>query len=186
MIKINNVSFSYGNEEVIKDFSRDFKKGKTYAIMGKSGIGKTTLLRLIADLEKPKKGTIEGIENEKKTFIFQENRLLPWLTVNENLEYVTKDKEKIEKALFETGLLEHKDKKESELSGGMARRAAIARALAYGGDVFFIDEPLYGLDKETAHGILEILKKVLKGKTAFVITHSQNEAEFLANEIILL
>ncbi len=186
MININNLSLSYGEEKLFESVSVSLKKGITYAIMGKSGVGKTTLLRLLAGLEKPQSGSVTGLEHEKKSFIFQENRLLPWLTVEENLFFITADKDKINEALKATALSQHRDKKENELSGGMARRAAIARALAFGGDVFFIDEPLYGLDIKTSDGILEIIRNAVQGKSAFVITHSPEGAFYLADELIFI
>ena len=83
-------------------------------------------------------------------------------------------------------LIADKDKKVSQLSGGMARRTAIARATAFDGDIFFIDEPLYGLDAKTSQGILEMIKSTVKNKTAFIITHSPEEAFFLADRIIFI
>ena len=186
MIEVNNISFSFGNDKIISDLSIHLEEGKTYCIMGKSGIGKTTLMKLLAGLLKAESGKITGTEKLKKSFIFQENRLLPWLSVYENIKYITDDEEKITKALRDTSLLDEKDKSADELSGGMARRLAIARATAFDGDVFFIDEPLYGLDIKTSQGILELIKKTVENKTSFIITHSPEEAFFLADEIIFL
>lgn len=186
MIEIKNISFSFGNNKIISDLSLEIKEGKTYCIMGKSGVGKTTLLKLIAGIIKPDNGKILGTEKLKKSFIFQENRLLPWLSVYENMKYVTGDESKITEALNDTSLLSEKNKMPDELSGGMARRAAIARATAVNGDIFFIDEPLYGLDVKTSQGILELIKNTVKNKTALVITHSPEEAFFLADKIIFI
>lgn len=186
MIELKNISFSFGKDKIISDLSLRLEEGKTYCIMGKSGVGKTTLMKLIAGLLKPDAGEIKGTEKIKKSFIFQENRLLHWLSVYENIKYITDDEEKITKALQDTSLLSEKDKTADELSGGMARRAAIARATAYDGDAFFIDEPLYGLDVKTSQGILELIKKTVEKKTAFIITHSPEETFYLADEIIFL
>lgn len=186
MIEIKNISFSFGNNKIISDLSLEIKEGKTYCIMGKSGVGKTTLLKLIAGLLKSDNGEILGTEQLKKSFIFQENRLLPWLSVYENMKYVTGDESKITEALNDTSLLSEKNKMPDELSGGMARRAAIARATAVNGDIFFIDEPLYGLDVKTSQGILELIKNTVKNKTALIITHSPEEAFFLADKIIFI
>lgn len=154
--------------------------------MGKSGVGKTTLLRLLSCVLKSEKGKIVYNEDVKKSFVFQENRLIPWMSAYDNLKYVTNDENAIKSALIETSLLEEKDNKSNELSGGMARRLSIARAIAFGGDVFFIDEPLYGLDVKTSEGILELIKNTLKNKTAVIITHSPEEAFFLSDKIIFL
>lgn len=186
MIKINNISFSFDNEKIISDLSFDIEEGKTYCMMGKSGVGKTTLLKLVAGLLKSDNGEICGTEQLKKSFIFQEDRLLPWMSVYENIKYVTSDEDKIIKALKNTSLLSDKNKMPSELSGGMARRASIARATAFDGDIFFIDEPLYGLDVKTSLGILELIKNTVKNKTALIITHNPEEAFYLADKIIFL
>ncbi len=186
MIEIKNISFSFGNNKIISDLSLEIEEGKTYCIMGKSGVGKTTLLKLIAGLLKPDNGEIIGPEILKKSFIFQENRLLPSLSIYENIKYVTADEEKISKALQDTSLLSEKNKMTDELSGGMARRVAIARATAFDGDIFFIDEPLYGLDVKTSKGILELIKNTVKNKTAIIITHSPEEAFYLSDKIIFL
>ena len=186
MIQINNISFSFGSNKIIQDLSFEIEEGKTYCIMGRSGIGKTTLIKLISGLIKPDNGKISGTEKLKKSFIFQENRLLPNLSVYENLKYVTADENKISEALKNTELLSEKNKMTDELSGGMARRAAIARAIAFDGDMYFIDEPLYGLDVKTSQGILELIKNTVKNKTAIIITHSPEEAFYLSDKIVFL
>lgn len=186
MIEIKNISFSFGKDKIISDLSLNIEEGKTYCIMGRSGVGKTTLLKLISGILACDSGEIHGTENLKKSFIFQENRLLPRLNIYDNMKYVTDDEEKITKALKNTSLLSEKNKLPDELSGGMARRAAIARATAFDGDIFFIDEPLYGLDVKTSQGILELIKETVKNKTAFIITHSPEEAFYLSDKIIFL
>lgn len=186
MIEIKNLSFSFGSNQIVSDLSLEIEEGKTYCIMGKSGVGKTTLLKLIAGLLKPDNGEILGTGKLKKSFIFQENRLLPGLSVYGNIKYVTADEEKISKALHDTSLISEKDKMPDELSGGMARRVAIARAAAFDGDIYFIDEPLYGLDVRTSQGILELIKNTVRNKTALIITHSPEEAFYLSDKIIFL
>ena len=186
MIKLDTVSFSYGNEKIISELTAEFEADKIYCIMGPSGIGKTTLMNIISGLAKPDSGKISGTEKLKKSFIFQENRLLSHLSVYDNLRYVTDNEEKINNALTHTGLIHDKNKKITELSGGMARRTAIARAAAFDGDIFFIDEPLYGLDTKTAEDILELIRATVCRKTAFIITHSAEEAFYLADKIIFV
>jgi NitT/TauT family transport system ATP-binding protein len=186
MIKLENISFSYDNEKIISELTAELKTNKVYCIMGPSGIGKTTFMNLISGLNTPDSGKITGTDKLKKSFIFQENRLLSHLSVYDNLRYVSNNEEKINKALIQTGLIEDKNKKITELSGGMARRTAIARATAFNGDIFFIDEPLYGLDTKTSQGILELIKDTVNDKTAFIITHSPEEAFLLADKIIFI
>lgn len=186
MITLNLVCKSFGDSIILKDLSASLSKNTVYFIMGKSGIGKTTFLNVISGMLKPDSGSVTGLENLKKSFIFQENRLIPWLSAYDNLKFVTCNEEKINKALELSQLIDDKNKKPEEMSGGMQRRLAIARAAAYEGDVFFIDEPLYGLDIKTSDNILSMIKKMISGKTAFIITHSPKEAYFLADKIIFL
>lgn len=186
MIKLENLSFSYGNEKIISELSAELDINKVYCIMGPSGIGKTTFINMISGLIKPDSGKITGTEKLKKSFIFQENRLISHMTVIDNLRYVTDNEKKINNALIQTELFDDRNKKITQLSGGMARRAAIARAIAFNGDVFFIDEPLYGLDAKTSQGILKLIKETVKNKTGLIITHSANEAFYLADTIIFL
>lgn len=186
MIILDKLSFSYGNEKIISELCAELELNKIYCIMGPSGIGKTTFMNLISGLIKPDTGKIIGIEKLRKSFIFQENRLLSHMSVIDNLRYVTNDENIIIDSLIKTGLIDDKNKLTSELSGGMARRAAIARAVAFDGDIFFIDEPLYGLDTKTSQDILELIKETIKGKTAFIITHSPEEAFYLGEKIIII
>ena len=186
MIELTNITAAAGGKEILKDLNAVFEDNITYCIMGPSGIGKTTLLKIISGILKPDKGEIKGLDGKKKSFVFQENRLIEWLNVFDNIKYVTDNEQSIESALKDTGLWEDRKKLPPELSGGMARRAAIARAAAFGGDIFFIDEPLYGLDIKTGEDILSFIKKTVKGKTSFIITHSPEGAFFLADKIIFL
>lgn len=186
MIKLNSVYKSFNGTEILKNLSSDFSEKTVYCVMGKSGIGKTTLLNIISGMLEPDSGSVSGTEKLKKSFVFQENRLIPHLSAYNNLKFVTDDGKKITEALKLSRLLDDKEKTPEEMSGGMKRRLAIARAAAFEGDIFFIDEPLYGLDIKTSQDILSMIKKMLIGKTAFIITHSTAEAYFLADKIIFL
>ena len=186
MIKLNSVYKSFNGTEILKNLSSGFSEKTVYCVMGKSGIGKTTLLNIISGMLEPDSGSVSGTEKLKKSFVFQENRLIPHLSAYNNLKFVTDDGKKITEALKLSRLLDDKEKTPEEMSGGMKRRLAIARAAAFEGDIFFIDEPLYGLDIKTSQDILSMIKKMLTGKTAFIITHSTAEAYFLADKIIFL
>lgn len=185
MLEFHNVCFAYGEKAVLKDFSFTAKEGVSTAILGPSGYGKTTLLGLASGFLKPQSGKIVPFEHEKFSFVFQEDRLLPWFTALENLTAVNIEKSRAMEYLEKVGLSDSAEKYPDELSGGMCRRLAIARALAFGGDVFFFDEPLRGLDIKTSAEILELIRTETAGKTALIITHSAREAFSLCERIVV-
>ena len=148
-----SVSKSYGEKQVLSNFSFSMEYGGVYRIIGASGCGKTTLLRLICGLETPDDGIITGAKLEDISYLFQEDRLFPWLSAVKNVEIASKDKNRralAKKLLSELGLDKEKDFHllPSELSGGMSRRVAIARALIKNSEILILDEALRGLDDE--------------------------------------
>ncbi len=181
MIDVKNVSKSFDGKRVLEGVSLVIEKGKCTALTGASGKGKTTLLRIIAGLLEPDSGEVIYREKPRCTFVFQENRLLGHKTVLDNILTVAPDRARAEYFLSRTGLLEDRNKKASDLSGGMKRRLAIARALAYGGEVYFLDEPLRELDGETLKAVAELIKEEISGKTAVLITHDEFSSEFLSD-----
>ena len=192
MLKLCDLSFSYGNKPVLEHFSLSVKDGEIVALMGASGCGKSTLLNLIAGLKKPAAGTIES-SAARISYAFQEPRLFPWMTVEENLLAVlaTRDvtaMKRIDAALAAVGLSDVKALFPSELSGGMKSRASLARALVYGGDLFLLDEPFSALDEQLRSSLADVLRKEFKscGASAIIVTHSLAEAEAMADRIITL
>lgn len=189
MLKIEDLNFSFEKKTIFSDFSLSVKTGETVAVMGDSGCGKTTLLRLIAGLEKPQQGTI-SCNAKRIAYVFQEPRLFPWLTVAENLRTVLTDREDTDQsvlhALETVGLAENANSYPDELSGGMKIRVSLARALVSGGDLFLLDEPFSALNEELRHGLAETLKKIFKkrGITAILVTHQASDAEILADRIV--
>lgn len=185
---------------VLDDISFKVEENEFVCVIGESGCGKSTLLNLIAGFIKPDNGVIlvEGEEVIKpsadKGVVFQEHALLPWFTVFENIAFGLKlNKEKNYKAITEkyinmVGLSEYRDKYPSSLSGGMAQRVGIARALANNPKLLLMDEPLGALDAMTREkmriDLLEIWKKTKK--TIIFVTHSVPEAVYLADRVILL
>ena len=170
MLHIRNLSKGY-DHPVIRDFSYSFNDKGLYLLRGESGIGKTTLIRLIAGLEQADSGTIE--KNGKISMVFQEARLFPHLTLLENLLIVKEipDKKEALAVLRQVGLEKDADKYPNELSGGMALRGAIARSLYYGGDIFLWDEPTKELDPDNRDRILSLAKEIAQTKLMIVITH---------------
>lgn len=181
MIEVKGISKSFGDKEILKDVSFTVKKGECVALTGESGAGKTTLMRILAGLEAADSGEVIFTENAKKTFVFQENRLLESKSVLDNILTVAPDRERAAYYLKRVRLDSEATKKAEALSGGMKRRLAIARALAYGGDVYFLDEPLRELDGETLRAVAELIKEEIQGKTAVLITHDEFSLGLLAS-----
>lgn len=181
MIEVKNISKSYNGRTVLENISFTVNEGECVALTGESGAGKTTLMRIIAGLETADSGTVSIKADTKKTYVFQENRLLENKSVLDNILAVAPDKEKALNILKECKLYDDKDKKAGNLSGGMKRRLAVARALCYGGDIYFLDEPLRELDEETLKITAELIKREIKGKTAILITHDEYSLNFLSD-----
>ncbi len=181
MIEVKNVSKGFDGKNVLSAVSFAVNKGECVALTGASGAGKTTLLRIIAGLETADSGEVIFREEGKHTFVFQENRLLEQKSVIDNILTVAPDRDRALYFLGKVGLLDDKDKRASTLSGGMKRRLAIARALAYGGDLYFLDEPLRELDGETLKAVAQVIKEEISGKTAILITHDSYSLEFLSD-----
>ncbi len=189
MIELNNVSVRYGKTEVLKDFTMTVKQGEHIVLMGPSGSGKSTLLKLISRLISPNSGSVT-CKADKIAYMFQEPRLVPWLTAAENVNLVLGDtSETLPEAikwLKLLGLEEATDKYPSELSGGMQQRTALARTLAYKGDLLLLDEPLSALDESMAESILLLLKEYAKEKTVILVTHSTKQAKLFADTIYIM
>lgn len=180
MLKITDLSFGYNDTSVLEHISLSLKEGQILAITGPSGAGKTTLLNLIAGLLPSPEGSITS-NFRKSAYVFQDHRLFPWLTVLDNVSIVCDNKEIAKKVL---GLLfEDEDiltKFPSELSGGMKQRVSIARAMAYGGDVIFMDEPFKSLDEQTKNKTREALFGYIreKGMSGIIVTHDAQDLPF--------
>ncbi|MBE6788559.1 MAG: ABC transporter ATP-binding protein [Ruminococcaceae bacterium] len=189
MIKIQNLSKSFGDKAILKNFSYDFKKTGVVCIKGASGCGKTTLLRIISGLEKADSGNI--LINGKLSYMFQEDRLLSFLTAIENVTCVmdgkaSEKKEKAEKLLSAVGLSGDINTPVTELSGGMKRRVAFARALAFEPDILLLDEPFNGLDPETRQLILKIVSDISKERLVILVTHDNKDIKALSGEVLSL
>nr|WP_315062442.1 ATP-binding cassette domain-containing protein [uncultured Campylobacter sp.] len=194
MIEISNLSkhfFIHGKKiEVLKELNLSVKKDKITVILGRSGCGKTTLLRLIAGLESLSLGEIKFKEPAKIGFVFQEARLMPFLNVYENIVFALKKQEiepaKIDSLISMIGLSDFKFAAVSQLSGGMSSRVSLARVLAYKANLILMDEPFAALDAFTRASMQAEILKIQAGKTILFVTHNIDEALFLADEIILL
>ncbi len=168
-IEIHNITFSYGEKVIFQNYSAVFENSVTI-IEGASGIGKTTLLRLLAGIEKPSSGEITGVP-EKPALLFQEDRLLPWYTARKNIEIISSNAEKWLRLME---LEENVNSLPNNLSGGQCRRVALARVLSYGGGILLLDEPFKGLDPPLIERIVKRVKKL--GVPIIATSHSEFEA----------
>ncbi len=184
MIQIKSISKAFDGKTVLKDVSFTVNEGECVALTGESGAGKTTLMRIIAGLEQPDSGEIIFNKSVRASYVFQENRLLENKSALENILCVAPDKKRAEYFLDRCGLSADRDKRAGKLSGGMKRRLAIARALAYGGELYYLDEPLRELDGDTMSTVAELIKEEIKGKTAILITHDSSALEILADRCV--
>ena len=190
MLELKNITVSIDGEQIIKDFSIKVTAEKPVALMGKSGAGKTTILRAAKELIQLDSGDITAEGN--MALMFQEPRLLPWKNAIENIKAVLPEKEHelAEKYLKQVGLLASSDKMPSELSGGMAQRVAFARFLAYAeatdAKILLLDEPFSSLDREIAEQMVKILKDFSSQKALLIVTHNELEAEMLDADIIYI
>ena len=186
MIRIEHLTVAYGDQKVLKDCSLTVPAGGHVALMGASGSGKTTLINVIAGLLKPDAGTVSV--TGKVSYVFQEPALFPWLTALENVNVVLSDgpatRQEAESWLIRAGLEDCLHKYPHQMSGGQKQRVALCRALAYGGDILLLDEPLKGLDADTRDRVVELLRRACADKTLLLVTHDPREAEALCDSVL--
>lgn len=202
ILTCRNVCFSYhnltGETQALNNISFQVDQGEFVAIVGPSGCGKSTLLSIIAGLSEPESGEVklENHNNRKIGYMLQQDHLFEWRTIMKNILLgpeingtLTKEKEKLAlKLLHDYGLYKFKDKKPSELSGGMKQRAALIRTMIMEPDLLLLDEPFSALDYQTRLVVSGDIGKIIKktGITAILITHDLSEAISLADRIIVL
>ena len=182
-IELRNIRKSYGDQIVLDGLSHVFPGRTVTCITGRSGCGKTTLLRLVAGLESPDAGEILGVPEGGISMVFQEDRLPPRLNAAACLRSVLKkDPERearIDVALSALGLTGEAEKPVAEFSGGMRRRVALARALLFPSPLVLLDEPFKGLDDATRRQAIDFARPLLAGRTVLLVTHDpEAEAPF--------
>lgn len=184
-MEVEHLYKSYGDKIIFSDLSLHIEEKSVTLIRGRSGIGKTTLFRLILGLEKPDAGRIEI--NGKVSALFQEDRLIERLSVMNNLLLVTDDRKRASYLLAEASLDGEEKSRVSTLSGGMKRRVALVRALLTDYDILLLDEPFTGLDEGAKRNMASLLKKEVGDRTLIVISHDDEDCELLgsSNEIEL-
>ncbi len=201
-IKGVHKQFQNNDSATLHDINLEIQNGEFVCIVGSSGCGKSTLLNLIAGLDQPTKGEILLDGNAitgpgaERTVMFQEHGLFPWLNVIENVKFGMKlsglpkeeQEEKAEYYLNMVKLLDYKDFLIHEISGGMRQRVALARALTMDSKILLMDEPFSALDKQTSNQLREELQRIWMEtkRTILFITHSVEEAVYLADRVVIL
>lgn len=190
-----------GRREVLRSVDLDVAAGEIVAVVGPSGCGKSTLLRLVGGLDTPTSGSIRldgtGVADvdERTAIAFQEPRLLPWRTLAQNVELGLPrgtarrpGRERVRELLHLVGLEHAADQRPREVSGGMAQRASLARALARNPGVLLLDEPFGALDALTRLRMHDLLLKIHAAEptTILLVTHDVEEALYLADRVLLL
>ena len=198
IISIKNINKKFNEKVIFKDFNIDFYKNEVNCIIGKSGCGKSTLLNIISGIipnDKNDKENFETIEKYGISYIFQDDRLIDWLTVGENITLVVKKlyskkttEELCDKYLDLVGIKEYKDYYPQMLSGGLRQRVNIARAFIYPSKIVIMDEPFKSIDVINKEIIMNNLKKILEKeeRTVLFVTHDIEEAILLSNKIYVL
>lgn len=212
VIHIDHLNKSFGTNHVLRDFTFDLQRGESVVVLGKSGSGKSVLIKCIIGLIAQDTGTIDVFGQEvtalsreeldkmrvKVGFLFQSNALYDSMTVRENLEFplrrhwIEKNKQTVnglvEEALTSVGLLHTIDMMPSELSGGMRKRIAIARTLILKPEIILYDEPTTGLDPITGMEIIRLIGDIQKkhNTSSLIISHDMNCVKHAANRVVML
>lgn len=197
-IELEKVCFGYNNESIFEELDFTFEKGHSYAILGESGIGKSTLLALLKGFQQPLSGKISYHQTgpNKVEMVFQDLRLFPWQTVYQAVEMPLKIKQAavaereqaIGSVLNNLDIQQFKDTYPSTLSGGQKQRVAMARGLITDPDFLLLDEPTSSLDQETKEKIQDYIlwEQADRGNGLITVTHDTEEAAFLGETIIVM
>ena len=185
MIELKGITKAYGDVGVYRDFDLAIEEGKITCLLGESGCGKTTLLNILAGLTEYR-GQISP--ELRCSYIFQQPRLVPSLTVSGNLKLVCKDENAVREMLSAVELLDKASAFPSELSGGQAQRVSIARAFLYPSELILMDEPFSSLDTALKIRLIDAFVRLWREecRTAVFVTHDAEEAYMLAQRVLVL
>lgn len=183
-ITLEQVSRTFEGRKVLQDVSLSLPCQGRICLFGPSGCGKTTLLRLICGLDRPDGGRVTIPADTRFSCHFQEDRLLPWYTAEENLSLALGGVDTARAWLARVGLEGAGGLYPDELSGGMRRRVSLARALGHDSDVLALDEPLRELDVPTADRLLALIDESLGQRLLLLVTHDRSQAERLGCRIL--
>lgn len=182
---ISNLSKKYARTNVLDHLDLTLPEKGIIGLFGPSGCGKTTLLHILAGLVHADSGNIDGILPDQVSMVFQEDRLLPWMTAANNLNLAFSDVEKTRLWLTRMQLLEAQDVYPDELSGGMKRRLALARGLGFPAKLLLLDEPFKGLDLHLKNRIYPFVRQIAEEQLVLLVTHDPGEILSLTDQILL-
>lgn len=186
-IEIRKLSKAFDGQSVFENFSATIEENRITGIMGPSGGGKTTLLRMLMGLLPPDSGSISGLEGKRFSAVFQEDRLCENVSALSNVRLVADlPPDDIREAFAEVGIPEATGQPMRAFSGGMKRRVALVRALLAPSDVLFLDEPFKGLDEENKQRAIAYAQKKAQGKTVILVTHDRSEIESIGAALLEL
>lgn len=174
MIEIKDLSVKLGDKHIFSDYSVSMPDYGVVFLTGESGIGKTTLLRVICGLTKPDHGSVAGLNGRKISYVFQESRLLDYMTSLQNVAAVS-DEEKARALLNKLNMSDAMHVKARALSGGQKQRVSLARAFAYSDDIVLLDEPFTGLDEQNKQSAARLIGTA---KLAVIVSHDPSDNAF--------
>ena len=187
MIAIDKLCKAFGGKAVLQDFSCELEEGRVTALMAPSGAGKTTLLRILLGLETADSGEITGLSGKRLAAVFQEDRLLDFMTPVDNIRL---PEPKLERAVIlremaAMGLTGCENQPVRELSGGMRRRVSIGRAVCFGAGLLLLDEPFNGLDDAARQQTADYILRHRSGAAILCVTHDREDAAALGGAEIM-
>lgn len=183
-MQVTDLTLSFGEKQVLDRFSLKISQGVT-VLSGPSGGGKTTLLRVIAGLEQPQSGQVEGITPAETALLFQEDRLFPWRTVEQHLTDILPRSrwDEVPRWIALAELEGEEHRRPAALSGGMRRRLALVRCLALGGKLYLLDEPFTGIDPERTKRLMTFLREL---GTPVLLSSHETQVLSLADQVVQL